>query len=137
MESAVAAPRIRWLRALLAGFLGELALMVVLVAIYAVAADPRPAAELTIPLASFPLLALAGYWAARSVPGHGMLQGAIAGAFATLLYLAMSGTVVAADPKVDFASMLIPAYLLSHALKISGGAFGGWLVARKGVRPAA
>ncbi len=105
-------------------------------AIYAITANPQPAVELIIPLASFPMLALAGYWSARPVSSRGMLQGTIAGAFATLLYLAMSGGVVAADPEVDFASTLIPAYLMSHALKISGGAFGGWLVARKASRHA-
>ena len=36
----------------------------------------------------------------------------------------------------DFSAAVSPLYLATHALKVVGGAFGGWLAARKRVAPA-
>ena len=132
-HAAPAPPAIRWLRVLLAGFLAEVALIVVAIPLYFLP-NRTIALNLGIPPASFVVLVAFGYWAARGAPRSQVLNGFLAGLAGVLLYLCLAiGGAAAAHQ--DPWGTLTPAYLLAHALKLAGGAVGGWLAARR--RPAA
>ena len=126
-----AAPKLRWLRALLAAFVAELALILVAMPVYFATSDPITTLNWVIPPASFVLFVAAGYWAARPVPRSGVAQGALTGGWAVALYLALGAVTSLMSDKASFSGGLTPAYLLAHALKIVGGAAGGWLASRK------
>jgi putative membrane protein (TIGR04086 family) len=122
-------PAIRWFRDLLAGFLAEVALIVVAIPLYFLS-NSQTALNLGIPPASFVVLVAFGYWAARGAPRSHVLNGFLAGLAGVLLYVALTAVGAAATHQ-DFSASLRPAYLLAHALKLAGGAVGGWLAARK------
>jgi hypothetical protein len=135
-NSDSAAPGLRWLRALVAALLAEIALVAIAAPVFALLADPMPVLNVAIPAASAVVFVLAGYWAALPVPVRGVAQGALAGAWAVVLYLALG---VVASLFVEGTSVtdgFTPAYLAAHVLKVVGGAIGGWLVAGKAARPA-
>ena len=67
----------------------------------------------------------------RPVPRSGIAQGALTGAWAVALYFALGLVASLFTDEASVADGLTPAYLLTHALKVVGGAVGGWLVARK------
>jgi hypothetical protein len=128
-HAAPARPAIRWLRVLLAGFLAEVALIAVAIPLYFLP-NAQTALNLGIPPASFLVLVAFGYWAARGAPRSQVLNGFLAGLAGMLLYLCLAIRGAAAAHRDLWASMT-PAYLLAHALKLAGGAVGGWLAARK------
>jgi hypothetical protein len=130
-QVASAAPTIRWFRVFLAGFLAEVALIVVAVPFFALLKDPAPALNLVIPPASFVMLIPFGWWAARGLPRSQVLNGFLAGLAGVVLYLAL--VIVSAElfRQGNLAASMRPAYLLAHVLKLAGGALGGWLAARK------
>jgi hypothetical protein len=128
-HSVSAPPTIRWLRALLAGFLAEVLLMVVAVPAY-FTSDPVKVLNLAVPPASFVVFVAFGWWAARGLPRSQVLNGFLAGLAGVALYLGLVVVVVAVHVTTLSASMR-PEYLLAHALKLAGGALGGWLVARR------
>ena len=88
-----AAPKLRWLRALVAAIVAEVALICVAIPVYSSMpqADATALLSLIVPPASFVVF----------VAGTSVTDG------------------------------FTPAYLLAHALKIAGGAVGGWWVSRK------
>lgn len=125
------APRLRWLRALLAAFVAEVVLVLIAIPVYYETADPMPFLNMLIPPASGVVFLIAGYWSARPVARRGAWQGALTGAWAVALYLALG---LAAGLFVKGASVtqgFTPAYLTAHALKIVCGAIGGWLAVRR------
>jgi putative membrane protein (TIGR04086 family) len=130
-DSENAAPKLRWLRALVAAFVAELVLVLVAAPIFASTQDATPILNAVIPPASFIVFVGAGYWAARPVGRNGVAQGALAGAWAVALYLALGAGASLVTDKASFSDGLTTAYLIAHALKIIGGAVGGWLMARK------
>lgn len=130
MDDLEASP-LRWGRAFVAGLLAEVVLMLVSIPVFASMADPVPTLSLLIPPASFVVFVGAGYWSARPVPEIGMLQGALAGFMAVALYAVLIGLAWFFVSQADVTDSLTPAYLLSHALKVAGGAVGGWWLARR------
>jgi hypothetical protein len=131
VEQGKAAPAIRWVRVVVAGFLAEVALIVIAIPLFlAFQANPQPVLNLVIPPASFVVLAAFGWWVGRSGPKAPVLNGFLVGAAGVALYLAL-GFVAALATHRDPAASLTPAYLLAHALKLAGGAVGGWLAARR------
>jgi putative membrane protein (TIGR04086 family) len=130
-HAAPSAPAIRWLRVVIAGFLAEVALIAVAVPLYFLP-DRQTALNLAIPPASFVVLVAFGYWAARGAPRSQVLNGFLTGLAGVVLYLClvMAG---AAATHTDPLASLTPAYLLAHALKMAGGAVGGWLAGRRSV----
>jgi hypothetical protein len=124
------APKLRWLRALVAAVVAELALICIAIPVYSAAADPTAILNMVVPPASGLLFLIAGYWAALPIPQRGIWQGVLTGVWAVALYLALGvGATVAG--KGNVTDGFTPAYLLAHALKIAGGAVGGWLASRK------
>jgi TctA family transporter len=128
---AASAPAIRWVRVVIAGLLAEVALIAVAVPLYFLP-NAQAALNLGIPPASFVVLVAFGYWAARGAPRSHVLNGFLAGLAGVLLYLCLAVVGAAATHRDLWASMT-PAYLLAHALKLAGGAVGGWLASRKPV----
>ena len=127
-----AAPKLRWLRALAAAILGEVVLILIAIPVYSSMSQTDATAMLNIvvPPASGLIFLLAGLWSALPVRERGIWQGALTGAWAVALYLALGvGATVAG--KGNVTDGFTPAYLAAHALKIVGGAIGGWLASRK------
>ena len=75
------------------------------------------------------------WWAARGAPRSQVLNGFLAGLAGVALYLCLTA-VAAVVTRQDLSASLRPAYLLAHALKLAGGAVGGWLAARRQAAPA-
>jgi putative membrane protein (TIGR04086 family) len=129
VEEGRAAPAIRWVRVLLAGFLAEVALIAVAVPLYFLP-NRDQALNLAIPPASFLVLVAFGWWVGRSAPRAPVLNGFLAGTVGVVLYVILTAAGAVATHQ-DFLPSLRPAYLLAHALKMAGGALGGWLAARR------
>ena len=131
-----AAPKLRWWRALVAALVAEFAWICVAIPIYSMAADATAVLNLVVPPASGLLFLIAGYWAALPIRQRGLLQGALTGAWAVALYLVLGVVASLFVAGTSVTDGFTPAYLTAHALKIVGGAIGGWLVSRK-AEPAA
>ena len=130
-DSETAAPRLRWWRALVAALVAELALILVAIPIYSMAANATALLNMVIPPASGLLFLIAGYWSALPIRRRGVAQGALTGAWAVALYLALGVIASLFVPGTSVTQAFTPAYLTAHALKIIGGAIGGWLASRK------
>jgi len=124
---------IRWGWVLLAGFLAEAVAIAVLVGLRVLHGyDVRSLAPLSaLGTAVFDLelflgTALFGWWVARKSPAP-ILNGLLVGVAAVLLY-----EIVAFGQPVPRNAT----YFFLHALKIGGGAAGGWLAAWRARPPA-
>ena len=128
-----AAPTLRWLRALVAAIVAEVALICVAIPVYSSMpqADATALLSLIVPPASFVVFVAAGYWSAKPVPAAGLMQGALAGLIAVVAYIALGFVASLFVAGTSVTDGFTPAYLLAHALKIAGGAVGGWWVSRK------
>jgi uncharacterized membrane protein len=124
---------LRWGRALIAAILGEVVLILVAVPVYASMELGHATAllSLIVPPASFIVFVGAGYWSAKRTPGSALLQGALTGVIAVVAYLALGLVASLFVAGTSVTAGFTPAYLAAHALKIVGGAIGGWLVSRK------
>jgi hypothetical protein len=124
--------RLRWLRALAAAFMAEVSLIVVAVPIYAALGNQAgPTLNAVVPTASFVIFIFAGWWAARPESRNAVLEGALTGIWAVVLYIGL-GLVTSQFVKgTSVTDGFTTPYLIAHALKIIGGALGGWLVSRK------
>ena len=133
---------IRWGRVLVGGFLLELFLLATLTPLVFVldspftAETPGPPGQYTL---LFALIAagcflggvLAGWWVGRPLTSHRALHGALTGAVATVVYLAM-----ASIPPNTVAAVYAaygPFWFFTvNGLRIAGGALGaGYLVRRR------
>lgn len=115
----LAAPgKVRWWRILLGGFLAELALLAIAVPAYLL---PNGATLLlyVIPPACLIATLIFGYWVARKAEGRFILHGVGVGVVAALLYVGMT-----------WGQTLPVVYLVSHFLKVIGGAAGGFIAQR-------
>lgn len=123
--------KLRWWRLLLGGFLIELTLMVVAVALFVSLADPAAALNIAVPPATLLVAVPIAAWAARGAP-QPVVAGVLTGVAALVLYGLMTGAGYLASPgNVDLAQVFGPAYLTSHVLKLAGGAIGGWWAGRR------
>jgi hypothetical protein len=131
VSTAANPARLRWLRALLLGVAAEVALMFVVVPFYFLP-HPTEVLQIVIAPASFLVMAAFGYWAARRAPARQVLLGLLAGVGGVLFYLAMMlAYLIPGAPPMNTGVLFSFAYLLAHALKLAGGAFGGFLAARR------
>ena len=117
---------IRWVQILLGGLLAEVVILVVLLPIafltgYDPAAGPgsSPALVWLVPPACLVATFLVGWWTARRVGSRFLLHGTLVGVAAALLYAALT------------LNQALPlAYIVSHFLKVIGGAGGGLVAGR-------
>lgn len=121
----------RWLRAILGGFLAEvLVLVLILPVAYAVgydlsSGDPSsvpPALNAAIVIASFVAPLLLTQWVARSVTSQFVLHGFLVGVTAFAIYMIPMALSGGTQPAV---------YWIAHAMKILGGLTGGMVAARR------
>jgi putative membrane protein (TIGR04086 family) len=110
--------KIHWLRILLGGLFAEVALILAIVPlglhlggnflIY------------TAPPGSFLFCFLGALWVGRRIESRFIVHGALVGVVAAIIYIILSR----AQPE-PFA------YIVAHALKLAGGAFGGFVAQRR------
>ena len=124
----------RWGWILVAGFLGECVAIAVLVGIRLLHGyEPGSLAPLsslgaaTFQFELFAVMALFGWWVARKATAWPVLHGALVGVAAVLIY-----EIVAFGQPVPRTL----SYFVAHALKIGGGAAGGWIAAWRARAPA-
>lgn len=108
---------IHWGRILLGGLLAEVALVLAIVPLGLRLGDGF--LHYTAPPGSFITCFLGALWVCRRIESRFLLQGTLVGVVAALLYMALTR----AQPE-PFA------YLVAHALKLAGGACGGWVAER-------
>src|SRR6201993_1929506 len=105
---------IHWGRILLGGLLAEVALILAIVPLGLRLGDDF--LHYTAPPGSFVMCLLGALWVCRRIESHFILHGTLVGVVAALIYVALTR----AQPE-PFA------YLLAHALKLAGGACGGFV----------
>jgi len=113
------AMQVRWSLVLAGGLLAEIGILLV-----AVPASFLPSGERAllwaVPPACLVMTFLAGRWAARRAGARHVLHGTLAGVVAALLYIAAT-----------WNQTLPLAFIISHGLKVAGGAGGGLYAARQ------
>ena len=110
--------KMHWVRAVIGGFLAEVLVIVLVIPIsFKFGQAPLLYAA---PIASLISCFLLGLWVARRVESRFVLHGILVGVVATLIYVAL---------RMGKPEPL--AYYVAHVLKISGGAAGGFVAARK------
>jgi putative membrane protein (TIGR04086 family) len=105
---------IHWGRILLGGLFAEVALIIAIVPL-----GLRVGGNFmnyTAPPGSFITCFLAALWVCRRIESHFILHGTLVGVVAALIYVALSR----AQPE-PFV------YIMAHALKLAGGACGGFV----------
>src|SRR5260370_36975617 len=110
--------RIHWVRILLGGLLAEVALILAIGPLGLRLGDT--CLHYAAPPGSFVMCFLGGLWVCRRIESHFILHGTLVGVVAALIYVALTR----AQPE-PFA------YILAHALKLVGGACGGFVVQRR------
>jgi len=114
----MSSPKIHWGRILVGGLLAEVALILAIVPLGLRLGDNF--LHYTAPPGSLITCFLAALWVCRRVESHFILQGTLVGLVAALIYVALTR----AQPETF-------AYIVAHALKLAGGAFGGFVAQRR------
>jgi putative membrane protein (TIGR04086 family) len=110
--------RIHWIRIFLGGLLAEVALILAIVPLGLRLGDNF--LHYTAPPGSFIMCFLAALWVGRRIESRFILHGTLVGAVAALIYVAL--TRAHSEPF---------AYIVAHALKLVGGACGGFVAQRR------
>jgi hypothetical protein len=116
--SDVSDSKIHWIRILLGGLFAEVALILAIVPLGLHLGGNF--LLYTAPPGSFLFCFLAALWTCRRVESRFILHGVLVGLVAALIYLALTR----AQPE-PFA------YIVAHALKLAGGAYGGFIAQRR------
>jgi hypothetical protein len=121
----MATSSLRWGRIVLGGVFGELLLIAAVIPMYAGGASESAITVLAVAGSLLAFIPVA-WWLARTLP-RPILHGVLMGAAAAAIYVTVSvlgGLFVADAPPVPAI------YYVGHALKLAGGAIGGWLAGR-------
>ena len=110
--------RIHWGRIVLGGLLAEVALMIAIVPLGLRLGESF--LHYTAPPGSFVTCLLGALWVGRRIESRFILHGTLVGVVAALIYVGLTR----AQPE-PFA------YLVAHALKLVGGACGGFIAQRR------
>ena len=110
--------RIHWGRIVVGGLLAEVALIVAIVPLGLRLGDNF--LHYTAPPGSFIMCFLGALWVCRRIESHFILHGTLVGVVAALIYVALTR----AQPEPL-------AYIVAHALKLAGGACGGFVAQRR------
>ena len=116
---------LRWGRIVLGGFLAELILIVLVIPLYATGSGQTPITVLAVGGSFIVVLAMA--WGLCRSVARPILHGVLMGAAAVVIYqsVVVLGQLFAPDaPPIPLI------YYVAHALKLAGGAVGGWLAQR-------
>ena len=109
---------IHWLRVLLGGFLAEVSVIALVIPIALLFG--KNTLTYSAPAASLLACFVFAIWVGRRLNSQFVLHGVLVGVVATFIYVAL--TRGGPEP---------PAYLIAHALKLLGGAAGGFVAARR------
>ena len=109
---------IHWARILVGGLLAEVALILAIVPLGLRLGDNF--LHYAAPPGSFIMCFLGAFWVCRRTESHFILHGILVGVVAALIYVGLTR----AQPEPL-------AYLLAHALKLVGGACGGFVAQRR------
>jgi putative membrane protein (TIGR04086 family) len=109
---------VQWGRVVLGGVLAEVGILLVAIPVSFLASGER-ALLWAVPPACLVMTFLAGRWTARRVGSRHALHGTLVGAVAAVLYIAAT-----------WSQTLPLALIVSHGLKVVGGAAGGLAAAR-------
>jgi hypothetical protein len=120
-----------WGRIVLGGFLAEVILIAAVIPMR-LAGSGEVAITVLAVAGSFAVFVPVAWWLARSV-ARPVLHGVLMGATAAAIYLVLQVLQQQFDPNAPAVPLI---YYAGHALKLAGGATGGWL-ARRAVAPAA
>ena len=116
---------LRWGRIVLGGILAEVVLILIVIPMRVASASEAAVTDVAV-AGSFLAFVPVAWWMGRSLGRpvlHGVLMGAVAALFYTLL--ALVGQLFVKDaPPTPFI------YYVAHGLKLLGGATGGWLAQR-------
>lgn len=115
---------VRWGWVLLGGFLAEVIVFVLVIPLSLVAG--QESLLYTAPPASFVAVLALAYWVARKASKQPVLHGVLVGIVAVLLYIGIS----VGQPEPI-------AYIVAHALKVLGGAVGGFVASKRAAAIAA
>jgi putative membrane protein (TIGR04086 family) len=110
--------KIRWGRILIGGLLAEAALILAIVPLGLRLGENF--LHYTAPPGSFITCFLGALWVCRRIQSRFILHGTLVGVVAALIYVAITR----AQPEPV-------AYILAHALKLAGGACGGFVAQRR------
>src|SRR6516164_8546424 len=110
--------RIHWGRIVVGGLLAEVALILAIVPLGLRLGDNF--LHYTAPPVSFVTCFLGALWVCRRVESHFILHGTLVGVVAALIYVGLTR----AQPEPL-------AYIVAHALKLVGGACGGFVAQRR------
>ena len=110
--------RVRWIRVLVAALLAELVLVAIALPV-TLWVGQTPLLYI-IPPTCFLATLFFGRWAAHKAGANFILHGTLVGLVAALLYIGLT-----------WGQTLPMAYLISHGLKVIGGAAGGFLAGRQ------
>jgi len=110
--------RIHWVRILIGGFLAEASVFAVVVPVFLLFG--QRAVSYAALSGSLVMCFLFALWVGRRIESRLVLHGILVGVVATLLYVGL--TRGRPEPSV---------YLVAHALKIVGGAVGGFFAERR------
>jgi putative membrane protein (TIGR04086 family) len=111
--------RMRWLRIMLGGTAAEVGLFIIAVVFYFLP-NGNAALLYVVPIACFCVTLLLGFWVAQKAQSLLVLHGALVGTVAALIYIALT-----------WGRTLPTAYIVSHFLKVIGGASGGFIASRR------
>jgi hypothetical protein len=111
--------KIEWVRILVGAVLAELILFAIAIVLYMV---PNGSVALLyiVPPACLAATLFFGYRVAAHARAHFILHGALVGCVAALLYIALT-----------WGKALPTSYVVSHFVKVIGGAAGGYLAQRR------
>jgi|GEM_PF-872445 hypothetical protein len=130
-ETADQAEGIRWGRAFLAALVVEVVLAIGAAPVALMSATPVSVLNAAIPPASFIVSLLVVLWLFRRTE-RPVANGVATGIMSLVIYLVLALIAYWLAPEqADFSQAADLPYLASHALKILGGAAGGYLITRR------
>src|SRR5262245_18633725 len=109
---------IRWGWVLLGAVLANVAVTAVIIPVAMI--DGTERLGYVAPPLAFVGVLVVGYWIARKAPQRAVLHGLLVGLIAMLIYI-----------PIELSQEVTFAHYLSSALKVLGGAVGGFIVARR------
>jgi hypothetical protein len=125
----MATSSLRWGRILLGGSLAEVLLIAAVIPVYAAGGNEAIITAIAVG-GSFLVFLPVAWWLGRTIE-RPILHGVLMGVAAAVIYLAISVIGRMVDPNAPPMPLI---YYLGHALKLAGGAVGGWLAERSASR---
>jgi hypothetical protein len=128
----MASSSLRWGRIVLGGFLAELLLIIAVIPVYATGGSQSVITTVAVAGSLLAFIPVA-WWLTRTTP-RPVLHGALMGAAGATVYILLTVVGRQFDPNAPPAPWI---YYVGHALKLAGGATGGWLASHATARAAA